>query len=414
MKPLSLRIILSVSLLVSLTRPASMLADDRNVDPILPLAQLIQEALAENPEIKAAEQRWLSAQARIPQVQTLPDPKVLLSRRELERRETMYGISQAIPFPGKLSLKGEIASSEAEILEQTYLATRLGITATLKEAYYDLHFIVKSIEIVEKNKRLLVQFEKTAEAYYAVGKGAQQDVYRAQTEISRLIARLASLEQRKQSLSAGINRLLNRHPYSPLGIPEEITMMPLQHSPEQLEILVSNSAPLLAAQIKSVERGDKAIDLAKREYFPNFELSASGIREEPTGLNGYQIMLNVEVPLYFATKQRQGVKEAVAGREASKDDLQNVRQELLFRIKDNIAQAQRAEELIRLLQDAIIPQARFTLASAQASYGVGKVDFLSLLTSLLTLLDNEIELHSEIVEHEKALARLEGIIGERP
>jgi outer membrane protein TolC len=190
--------------------------------------------------------------------------------------------------------------------------------------------------------------------------------------------------------------------------------MPLQHSQEELEVLVGNTAPLLTTRIKGVERGDKTIALAKREYFPNFELSASGIREEPTGLNGYQVMLNVEVPLYFATKQRQGVKEAVAGREASKDDLQNVRQELLFRVKDNIAQAQRAEELIRILQNAIIPQAHFTLAAAQASYGVGKVDFLSLLTSLLTLLDNEIELHSEIVEHEKALARLEGIIGERP
>jgi outer membrane protein TolC len=404
----------STLLWASLLWPALILAADNNIEQVLPLTQLIQEVLDENPEIRAAEQRWLSAQARISQVQTLPDPKLLLSHRELEKRETMIGFSQAIPFPGKLGLKGEIAASEADMLEQNYLATRLAIAAALKEAYYDLHFIVKSIAIVEKNKRLLVQFEKTAEAYYAVGKGLQQDVYRAQTEISRLIARLASLEQRKQSLSAGINRLLNRHPYSPLGIPEEITMAPLQHSQEQLEALVGNSAPLLTTQIKGVERGDKTIDLAQREYFPNFELSASGIREEPTGLNGYQIMLNIEVPLYFASKQRQGVKEAVAGREASKDDLQKVRQELLFRVKDNIAQASRAEELIRILQGAIIPQAHFTLASAQASYGVGKVDFLSLLTSLLTLLDNEIELHSEIVEHEKALARLEGIIGERP
>ncbi|TAL42014.1 MAG: TolC family protein [Methylovulum sp.] len=398
----------------SLLWPAFALAVDNNVEPVLPLAQLIREALDQNPEIKAAEQRWVSAQARIPQEQTLPDPKLFFNHRELEKRETMVGVSQEIPFPGKLGLKGEIAASEAGMLEQNYLATRLTIAAALKEAYYDLHFIVKSIAIVGKNRRLLVQFEELAEAYYAVGKGAQQDVYRAQTEQSRLLARLASLEQRKQSLSADINRLLNRHPYTTLGIPEEITMTPLQHSQEQLEVLVGNSAPLLGTQVKDVERSDKTIDLAKREYLPDFELSAGGIREEPTGLNGYQVMLNVKVPLYFANKQRQGVREALAGREASKDDLQNIRQELLFRVKDNIAQAQRAEELVHILQDAIIPQARFTLAAAQASYGVGKVDFLSLLTSLLTLLDNEIELHGEIVEHEKALARLEGIIGERP
>jgi outer membrane protein, heavy metal efflux system len=119
----------------SLLWPAWVLAADNRVEEVLPLAQLIQEALDENPEIKAAEQRWVSAQARIPQVQTLPDPKLLLWHRELEKRETMYGVSQAIPFPGKLGIKGDIASSEAEILEQNYLATRLGIAAGLKEVY---------------------------------------------------------------------------------------------------------------------------------------------------------------------------------------------------------------------------------------------------------------------------------------
>jgi cobalt-zinc-cadmium efflux system outer membrane protein len=225
-----------------------MLAADNNIEPVLPLAQLIQEALDQNPEIKAAEQRWLSAQARIPQAQTLPDPKLLWSHRELEKRETILGVSQAIPFPDKLGLKGEIASSEAEMLEQNYLATGLGLASAHKEAYYDLRFIVKSIAIVEKNQRLLLQFEETAEAYYAVGKGAQPNVYRAQTEISQLIARLASLEQRKQSLSADSNRILNRDPFSTLGIPEEIAIMPLQHSQEQLEVLVGNSAPLLTKQ----------------------------------------------------------------------------------------------------------------------------------------------------------------------
>jgi len=124
--------------------------------------------------------------------------------------------------------------------------------------------------------------------------------------------------------------------------------------------------------------------------------------------------LNVKVPLYYATKQREGVREAVAGREASFQDLQALRQELLARIKDNLAQAERSERLVKLLKDAIIPQSSLTLTSAQASYAVGKVDFLTLLNSLLTLQENELEFHSEMAEHEKALARLEGITGVTP
>jgi outer membrane protein TolC len=201
---------------------------------------------------------------------------------------------------------------------------------------------------------------------------------------------------------------------APLGAPEELELSAIGRSPEDLEARINASAPQFLGRTKDVLRSEKMIALSKREYFPNFEISAAGIREEPTGIDGYQIMLNVEVPLYFATKQREGVREAVAGRGAALDELQNIRQELLFRIKDEVAKADRADQLVRILRDAIIPQARFTLASAQAGYAVGKVDFLTLLNSLLTLLDNEIEVHSEIVEHEKALARIEGLIGERP
>ena len=126
--------------------------------PRLRLNDLVQEALQNNPEIQAATQRLEAAKAVIPQVQTLPDPKVNLEYRDVESRETMYGASQEFPFPGKLRLKGEVASREAERAEQEYQAVRLKVVAALKEAYYDLHFVHKSIEVVEKNKDLLRHF----------------------------------------------------------------------------------------------------------------------------------------------------------------------------------------------------------------------------------------------------------------
>lgn len=379
------------------------------------LEKLVQEAQDNNPDIQAARQRWESGQAVIPQVQTLPDPKVIVGYKDMApQKEMMYGISQEIPFPGKLGLKGEIATRDAERMEQDYLATRLAVVARLKELFYDLHFVHDSIDVLGKTKLLLEEFEETARARYSVGQAAQQDVLRAQTEISRLLARLASLEQRRQSLHADLNRLLNRLPNDPLGPPQGISFTALRHSPAELDTLLDQASPLLRGQQKNLERGDQAIALAKREYYPDFELDARGLRDTAMKTDGYQIMLNVKVPLYFATKQREGVHEAVAGRAASFQDLQALRQELLARIRDNLAQTERAETLVNLLKNAIIPQSRLTLASAQASYAVGKVDFLTLLNSLLTLQENELEFHNEMAEHEKALARLEGIIGETP
>lgn len=378
------------------------------------LDALVKEALFNNPDIRASLQRWESAKAVIPQVQTLPDPKVAIGYRDAARQDVMYGLSQEIPFPGKLNLKGEVASRRSDRIEQDYLATKLAVVASLKEVFYDLHFVHDSIRIVQQTKLLLQEFEKTANARYSVGQAAQQDVLRAQTEISRLLARLATLNQRRQSLHADINRILNRPPNGSLGMPEEVQFTPMQYTLEALNELLDKTSPLLQGRQKTVEQGDQAIALAKREYYPDFELSGLGFRDPVMDTNGYQVMLNVKIPLYYATKQREGVNEAVASREAVSQDLQALRQELLARIRDNVAKAERAEELIKLLRDAIIPQSRLTLASAQASYAVGKVDFLTLLNSLLVLQENELEFHSEMVEHKKALARLEGIIGVAP
>jgi outer membrane protein TolC len=122
-------------------------------------------------------------------------------------------------------------------------------------------------------------------------------------------------------------------------------------------------------------------------------------------------MLGIKIPLWYETKQRQGVREAAAGLNSAREEFTATRQEVLFQVKDSFVQAQRAERLVMILRDAIIPQATLALRAAQASYAVGKVDFLTLLNSLLTLQDSELELHGEMVSHEKALARLEAITG---
>lgn len=378
------------------------------------LDDLVKEALTNNPDIQASLQRLEAAKAVVPQAQTLPDPKVNLGYRDLVQREVMYGMSQEIPFPGKLGLKGEIAARDAERMEQEYLATQLAVVAKLKEAFYDLHYVHDAIAVLSKTKQLLDDFAQTAAARYAVGQAAQQDVLRAQTEISRLLARFATLEQRRQSLHANINRLLNRLPSDPLGNPEETDLTSLRHSAEQLNALLDQTSPLLRGLEKRLEGSGQEVALAKKEYLPDFELDARGLRDTTMHKDGYQVMLNVKVPLYFATKQREGVREAEASRSAASQDLRALRQELLAQLKDNLAQVERAAQLAKLLRDAIIPQSRMTLASAQASYAVGKVDFLTLLNSLLTLQENELEYHSELAEHEKAVARLEGIIGEIP
>ena len=151
--------------------------------------------------------------------------------------------------------------------------------------------------------------------------------------------------------------------------------------------------------------------LAEQEYFPDFGFSAVGLRNNRINTNGYQITLGISIPLYYTTKQRKGVQEALATLSSAKADWTNSRQDILFRVKDAFVRAKRAERLVKVVGSAIIPQATLALQSAQAGYAVGRVDFLTLLNNLLTLQENELELHQETVAHEKALAQLEEVTG---
>lgn len=387
----------------------------------LSLRQLKQKALFQNPEIQAAQQHWQAVKATISQARTLPDPTIGMKYKEMTgpgemyEREEKYGFSQSIPFPTKLYIRGQIASKEAEKAEEAYLAIRLQIVKSVKEIYYKLYLVNHSIQILEHNKLLLINLEKIAQAHYAVAKASQQDVFRAQTEITRLISRLLMLKQERESLLADMNRLLNRPPAAPLFVSSVLHYTTLHHSLLEFNAKLEKVSPLFLMSLKNVQRSERAVALAKNDYLPDFEVGVMRMNKKKNTVteSGYEVGLNVKIPLYFTSKQNQGVREAVANRESALENLQNLREELLFQIKDNILTVKRTNEIVALIKNTLISQSYYTFTSAKASYVVGKVDFLTLLDSLLTLQENELELLSEQAEHEKAIARLEGILGEQ-
>lgn len=379
----------------------------------LSLPALMEETLEHNPEIKAARERWEAAKSVPSQVQTLPDPIVGLAYRGPDiMREGRVLLQQDFPFPGKLGLRGDVAARGADRAGEVFQATVLRVVARLKEAFFELHFVHKSIDIVEKNLKILEEFEKTAEARYKVGKGIQQDIFRAQVELSRELERLTTLEQEKQTLHADINRILNRPPAAPLNGPEEPLLTVLSHTLEELNEQALRHSPVIKAQAWGIQQGESALALARREYYPDFFVGVGGMQSFRAGEDHDAFgMLGVKVPLYYATKQRFGVREALSLLEGARKDHRTSMQDILFRVKDNMARVERAKRLTKLLKEAIIPQASLALESSIAGYTVGSVDFLTMLDNLLRLQRDEIDLHRQRTAHEIAVARLEEAVG---
>src|SRR5262249_33181550 len=155
---------------------------NRPAPAVISLQSLVNEALEQNPEIIAMRRNFDMMRARVPQAKALPEPMLSYGYMgnpvpfppfDVQKGDPSSGralsFSQEIPFPGKLTTKGKMANSAAEAEWWAYEQTRLNVVADVKDAYFDLYFIGKSIETVTKNKELLEKFAKIAEASFAVG-----------------------------------------------------------------------------------------------------------------------------------------------------------------------------------------------------------------------------------------------------
>jgi outer membrane protein TolC len=121
--------------------------------------------------------------------------------------------------------------------------------------------------------------------------------------------------------------------------------------------------------------------------------------------------VGVKIPLYFWQKQQPAVAEAAASKAAERKRLENLTTVLFFRIKDKYLAATTAQRLVSLYGTTIIPQSSISLESAIAGYEVGKVDFLTLIDNLVTLLGYELSYYEQLSNVEKSVAALEPLVG---
>ncbi|MEW6211462.1 MAG: TolC family protein, partial [Acidobacteriota bacterium] len=405
------------------TLPMVTASPQQEKGPVVTLGELVEEALARNPEIKAMQRSFDMMRERIPQAKALPDPMlefgtlgniIPIPPFDIQKGDPssarMLSFSQEIPFPGKLALKGKMAAAESEAEWWAYEQTRLGVIAEVKDAYFDLFYLTRAIEIVSKNKDLLEKFAKIAEARYAVGKGIQQDVLKAQVEISKLIDQLTVLQQRRQATEARINSLLFRDTESPLGRPEEIKPQEFRYTLAELNEYALANYPGLKVQKRKIDREQYAVELAEKDFYPDFTVRFN-YQNRPEMPEMYGVSVGVKIPLYFWKKQRPAVAEAAASKAAEQKRLENITTVLFFKIKDRYLAATTAQRLTSLYGTTIVPQSSLSLESAIAGYEVGTVDFLTLMDNLVTLLNYELSYYEQISNTEKAVAALEPLVG---
>ena len=387
----------------------------------LELQPLIDEALKNSPEVIASEARADAARFRIPQAKSLPDPMFMVgyqnegfdrySYGETLMSAWMFSASQLFPFPGKLGLREEFASKDAETFGDLHVSTRLRVSAKVKELYYDLLLAYKDLELVRAKTALFSQIEDAALARYSSGKGSQQEVLMAQAEKYMLLEKEEMFRQKIQSTEAMLNTTVGRDVNAPLGRPVEPAYRPYEESMDRLLMIAYERSPEIKAKERMVAASRVKVLLAKKEYYPDFTVSAEYDRKGGPFMDMWALRTSVNIPLYYKTKQRQGVFEAEALQVGAKNDLEATKLLIASGIRDNYSMVRTAEKLMDLYKDGLIPKTYQDFDSALSGYVTGRVDALTVISRLKALLEYETLYWGQFSEREKAIARIEAVAG---
>ena len=413
--------------------------------PAPALDSLVAIALTTNPAIHAAEARVRAARAAVGPAGARPDPRLMAGLVNFPIFDPgfgdfmtmkMVGVSQVVPFPGKLRLRTGAARHEVAAAEAELEATRLATIRQVKDAYYGLVRADRLLEIVKRHQRLLVGVMQAAEASYRVGRSGQEDVLGAQVEATRLGENAAELREARRAALARLNATLDRPSESPVpapAIPVSLMRAAVADSAsrirfvsptlgaraagspvpplDSLQALAIRASPMLEAHEARIAAQRARVALARKDALPDFDVSLQF--SQRTGFSDMvSATVAIPIPLQKGRKQDQAVAEAeaelaadVAGHHAMVNDLR-------ARVAEAVSDLERDRAQLALYVKAVLPQARSALEAATAGFQVGRTTFQTLLERQATLFNYETEYVRALTGFAGSLAALEQIVGQ--
>jgi outer membrane protein TolC len=391
--------------------------------PVL-LADLLAEAERNNPEIQVARHGWRSSQQVPTQVSTLPDPQFVVQHVSVGSPRPFagytnsdfgyvgLGISQDFPYPGKLRLRGEMARKDAEVAQQRYESVRRAILAEVKRAYFRLSFLARRQTILESDGQLLEQIEQAAEARYRSGLGNQHEVFQAQLERTRQLREITTTQLETAKAQAETKQLLGRSHSSPDIETTELAETALAYNYDQLLAAAKANNPQIAGAQKVIERQALQVDVAKKDFYPDFNLQYVWQRTDPAQFRAYySVTLGLRIPIYRGRRQQPELAQAEADQDRAQSQYEMQSQQIASELRQKFLEAEKSAALLKIYREGLIPQARAELEAGMAAYQSNRHDFQPLLTSFLDVLKLDEEYWQTLSDHETALAQIEAITG---
>ncbi len=359
-------------------------------DPLL--ERLITEALERNPDLARSRHLADAERERIPQAKALPDPSLSLGIQNDGFKKLQIGmmegsyyqvmLTQPLPWPGKRSLREEIAKLGFEIAQTDQKRATSSLTAEVKRAYYGLLLVRGQRELLDEQAQFWRTAGELTRARYEVGQGTQADLLRAQLEQTRLRQARLALDSLETGVLGTLNRLRLRAADTPLPTTARLDSATFQVIPAQvwLERAEMDCCEILDARLL-LKQGERSLDLARRDRYPDFAVSA-GVMPRGVLEPMWQANVSIALPIWSGRKQKRAVVEQEARRRSLEEGVKDVRSQLIQRIHERNAQMEAALETLQLYREGLLVQSEASFRASLAQYEAGRAPFLSLLEAL--------------------------------
>lgn len=387
------------------------------------LEMLIAAAFERNPDLQSTRKEWTAALERYGQATNLD--KIMRQynafTKELDLGTTVQPQKQMakaqFPFPGTLSLKGNIITKEVYIARENYRIVLRDLISRIKLAYYELVYLGEAIKITGENLTLLKHFESTAFVRYKTGRAGYSDVVKVQVRIAKLDNDLITLNEERKTVIAKLNQLLNLSPDFALGTAQASVLQETSLSMEELcRVGLKNRQEIKRFKLE-IERTNLAIELAEKKFFPDFTLGFSYFEDRATNLVGaakqkepFSLRPAGKTEFWFG-KNEAYIREARVKYQAMQDQLSSLEDELRYMVKEQYFHFDTAKRNVVLYRDSLLKLAENALQVAETEYQSGKIDFLNVLDAQATWLDYNMSYHRSLRDQNQSVVKLEQTVG---
>ena len=395
-------------------------------EPPLNLQDAVSIAVQEDPWLTASKQTQEAFASEAIASSSLPDPKISLtaasfpvdsfSSRQEGMTQLVVGVSQTFPRGDTLSLSRKQKNQLAQ--KQPFLrADRIAkVKTTVTKLWLDVFFSQQSIRLIESDRALFEQLVSTAKASYTSteGKARQQDVIRAQLELTRLDDRLTSLRQKEERLQSELSEWIGVIAKSTL--PDDVPNLTLQEAlsspstmPKQALYELIKGHPVLQATDQDISASETSVELAQQGYKPQWStnLKYGHRNDDPSGNDRANLLsagVTFDIPLFTDNKQDEQVRSAKYKTEAKRTEKLLIARQLIANLRSTFVQLNRLNERAALYREELLPQMSAQSEAALTAYNNDDGDFAEAVRSQIAEVNAKIDALAIAINRQKLIA----------